>query len=308
MSNHQDLDMIKMTPDEATDQPAQGVYGQLVGMGGAPPEPSDIERTLRKYEEVIPPDKYIQILTTGNFANLQESECAKFLFIHAYRKGLDPWRQPFIFIVNKDGKRVLYARKEAAAQIRQNKGLTARLLYAGALRMEYTPLVRHEATTSGPSWKAELVPSKFDASIYETVWEAVNSQGIVVATDVGTADIGGVTGNERKNAIMSAYTRGKRRVILDAAGMADNDESEADPFENDEAMPRKRALPPGPRRTVPRAETPTDVPTISATTEELPSTDENGKMSFPPYEPSAVSTPTPVPMKVPTKPPTLPQA
>jgi len=263
--------------------------------------PPDVEATFRKYEEAIPADKYIQILTTGNFSSLQESECAKFLFIHAVRKGLDPWRQPYIFIVT-DGKRVLYPRKEAAAQLREKRGLTAVLRYAGALRMEYTHVIL-QGKEPDLGQRVELVPAKFDPSIYETVWDAVDSGGIVLATDVGTADLGGVTGNARKNTIMAAYTRGKRRVILDAAGMGDDDPKEPDEF-LDDSMPKRKPLPAGPKRSVPRAELPADVPASTVVEDDDIPFGESASSGDTP----ATTVPTPVPMRKPSKPPSLPQA
>lgn len=292
MSDEKDAIVVPQVVEEAQ---ALVPLGQPVSpeQGLQMADQEQLQKVLLEYEGVIPPDKYIKILTTGNYSALQESECAKFLFIHAVRKGLNPWKQPYIFIVNAAGKRVLYATKEASSQLRANRQLRPVLIYRGALRMHWAHQVLKNADGSE---RVELVPTQFDPSVYETEWHVLDEHNQVIGIDVGCGSLEGVVGRERKDEIMKIYTRGKRRAILDATGITENDESEAD---NDDSVPSrmKRALPPGPKRVLPKAEAVTEVPS-------------NGEVAPPvvmaaiPSDSAPVTTPAPpTPLKRPSRPP-----
>lgn len=268
------------------------------------------KKTMAIYQEAIPPDKYIDIINKGDYNNLQPSEVAKFLFIHSVMKGLDPWRRPFIFIVN-DNKRTLYATKEAAWQIKNRDGLRLKKVYAGHLRCEFAHQV---LTDEKGNQRIELVPVRFDPSIYECEWWVLDKEKNVIGIDIGTGDIASVSGRERKDEIMKVYTRGRRRALLEAAGISENDESEAREAYDDPMPQSRKQAASGPQRKIPKPEPPAVLP-VAGEGEAAPPSDN--VLPFDPDDPTVSVDPKndppttpapPSPTKRPSKPPILAKA
>lgn len=197
--------------------------------------------------KVMSEDKYARIITSGDFSGLSISngEQAAFLFLHAVKKGYDPWSAPFQFIQQKDGKGgsklVLYARKEAATQRKTQQGWTVKIDYAGALRLTYSSQVLKNADGSE---RIEMIPKEYDARFYEVVASVYDADGEFLEQEVGVYPVG------EDRTLSMAYTRAKRRAILAAAGISENDESEFTPRP---AMDRVRE---GVQRVAPPPETP----------------------------------------------------
>lgn len=168
-----------------------------------------------------------KLLLSGDYSGLSARLQAQFLWILAKKKGLDPMTQPFQFIPNAKGKLILYATKNCALQIKQKHGIVLMKEYSGALR---------------------LTPQQWDVGVYEVEMKAVNAEGAILAWDIGTAELENLTGRERKDAPMKAWTRAERRTLLKVEGLGIPDESELDfvpSRERQEAPPTAaRVLPP----------------------------------------------------------------
>lgn len=185
-------------------------------------------------------DQYLKILTSGQYANLTLGQQAAFLFQHAVRKGMDPWRQPYQFIPDGKGGLKLYATKEAGLQKKEQEGWRCVIKYRGALRLKWTYVVADN--------KVVEVPSEFDNAIYEVEVDVVDRDGKVLETELGVTELGNKAGMDRQNTILRAVTKAKRRAILAAAGISENDESESQYFvDSSPATP----VPPRPRTTAP---------------------------------------------------------
>src|SRR5262245_24580624 len=169
-----------------------------------------------------------KLLLSGDYSGLSGRLQAQFLFMFAKKKGLDPMTQPFQFIKNNNGKLILYATKNCALQIKQKHSVTLTKEYAGALRL------------SPPNAMSAGV---YDIGVYEVEMRAENADGKTLSWDIGTAELEGLTGRDRKDAPMKAWTRAERRTLLKIEGLGIPDESEIDYITNSGRPDRGEATP-----------------------------------------------------------------
>lgn len=111
--------------------------------------------------------------------------------------GLNPLTQPFQYIT-LNGKLQLYARKDAADQLRKINGIKIAIIDRSILEGVYTVHVRATDKTGRTD------------------------------EDFGAVSIIGLKGEAFANATMKAVTKGKRRVTLSISGLGFPDESEID--------------------------------------------------------------------------------
>lgn len=142
-----------------------------------------------------------QVVITGDLKSLQPAERVDYYNRVCQSVGLNPYTRPFEYIT-LNGKLTLYARRDAADQLRSLHGISL----------------------SKPNIDYK------DDMVIVTV-EAVDRQGRTDA-DLGAVNIKNLQGEARANAIMKAITKAKRRVTLSLAGLGWLDENEVDTIPN----------------------------------------------------------------------------
>lgn len=138
-----------------------------------------------------------QVVIAGDLKTLQPAERVDYYNRVCQSVGLNPYTRPFEYIT-LNGKLTLYARRDAADQLRSLHGISLS-----------KPHIVYE-----------------DDMVIVTV-EAVDRQGRTDA-DLGAVNIKNLQGEARANAIMKAITKAKRRVTLSLAGLGWLDETEVD--------------------------------------------------------------------------------
>lgn len=138
-----------------------------------------------------------QVVISGDLKNLQPAQRVDYYNRVCLSVGLNPYTRPFEYIT-LNGKLTLYARRDAADQLRSLHGISL----------------------SKPNIDYK------DDMVIVTV-EAVDRQGRTDA-DLGAVNIKNLQGEARANAIMKAITKAKRRVTLSLAGLGWLDENEVD--------------------------------------------------------------------------------
>lgn len=138
-----------------------------------------------------------QVVIAGDLKALQPAQRVAYYNRVCSSLGLNPFTRPFDYIT-LNGKLTLYARRDAADQLRQIHGISL-----SNLQIEYT-----------------------DDMVIVTI-EATDRKGRS-DSDVGAVAIAGLKGEARANAIMKAITKAKRRVTLSIAGLGWLDETEVD--------------------------------------------------------------------------------
>lgn len=146
--------------------------------------------------EVSPAGIVERVVIEGDLSKLTPAERVSY-YLHVCRSlALNPATRPFDYIT-LNGKLVLYARKDATDQIRNNKKV----------------------------------------SIYKLEREAVNEVYVVTAyaqigdrtdSSIGAVSISGLKGADLANAMMKAETKAKRRVTLSIVGLGMLDETEVE--------------------------------------------------------------------------------
>lgn len=144
----------------------------------------------------------IEALLQMDVGKLTPEQQNQYLWHFAQRQGLDPTTKPFDIIKTKDGRKVLYANKGAAEQIRRQDGLRLEIIYAG-------PLVLGE---------------KVDENIFMVKVRCTDREGRS-DEDVGTVFLP-PGGSDRADAVMKCTTKAKRRVTYSMRGLGMPDESE----------------------------------------------------------------------------------
>ena len=150
----------------------------------APPDASAIEK----------------VILNGDLKELKPAERLSYYNRVCESLGLNPLTQPLAYL-SLSGKMVLYARKDAAEQLRSVRGISLEILSRETIEGVY--VVTAKATTK---------EGRFDAS-------------------TGAVAIESLKGEARANAMMKAETKAKRRVTLSICGLGLMDETEVETTE-----------------------------------------------------------------------------
>jgi len=137
------------------------------------------------------------VITKGDLARLTPQERVQFYKATCDSVGLNPLTRPLEYIT-LNGKVVLYARRDAADQLRKINGISV-----------------------------EVVSQKVDGDMLTVHVRARDKTGRS-DEDFGVVAIGGLRGEARANATLKCITKAKRRVTLSIAGLGFLDETEVD--------------------------------------------------------------------------------
>lgn len=156
-------------------------------------------------EQIVPVSGIEQVLIGGDLAKLSPDQRVNYYRAVCDSLGLNALTQPFAYIT-LNGKLTLYARKDAADQLRRLRGISI----------------------SKPEIQFQ------DDWIIVTV-EARDASGRS-DSDVGVVNKRGM-GGDFGNALMKAVTKAKRRVTLSICGLGMLDETEVDTIPNAKVEP-----------------------------------------------------------------------
>jgi len=182
---------------------------------------------IADFEEASARAQQIEALLQMDVGKLTAEQANQYLWHFAKRQGLDPTTKPFDIIKTKDGRKVLYANKGAAEQIRRIDGLKLEILYSGPLPLG----------------------DKVDENIFCVKVRCTDREGRS-DEDLGTVFLP-PGGTDRADAIMKCTTKAKRRVTYSMRGLGMPDETEVWHMAAPEASygpPREgpRTIDPGP--------------------------------------------------------------
>lgn len=158
----------------------------------------------------IAPEIVSSIILRGDLSGLSEAQLTEYMVYRSRASGLDPACQPFI-VLEVDGKKQLYATKEAAAQLNQNRELSPEvskeewLLDNSVYKVTYK--VKEGGRTTEDCGAVALV-------IYQKGTQSKPGEYVKMSA-AGIAD-----------AIMKAHTKAKRRTILSHCGIGTNDKDD----------------------------------------------------------------------------------
>lgn len=140
-----------------------------------------------------------KVVVKGDLAALSPQERVLYYRQVCESLGLNPLTRPFDYIV-LNGKLTLYARKDAADQLRRIHGISVQII------------------------SREFIDA---LGLYVVTARATTADG---RTDeaIGAVSVKGLAGENLANAIMKAETKAKRRVTLSVVGLGWTDESEVD--------------------------------------------------------------------------------
>ena len=147
----------------------------------------------------IDPALVEQVLIRGDLKSLTPAQKVSYYNSVCQSLGLNPLTQPFAYIT-LNGKEVLYAKRDAAEQLRRV----------------------HRISIDPKSFTREVIEG-----VYVVTAAATTPDG---RTDVstGAVPIDGLKGENRANAMMKAETKAKRRVTLSICGLGMLDETEVE--------------------------------------------------------------------------------
>jgi hypothetical protein len=137
------------------------------------------------------------VITKGDLARLTPAERVTYYRDVCRSIGLNPFTRPLEFIT-LSGKLVLYARRDAADQLRKLNGISV-----------------------------EVVSQKVDGDMLTVHVRARDKTGRS-DEDFGVVSVAGLRGEARANQTMKCITKAKRRVTLSIAGLGFLDETEVD--------------------------------------------------------------------------------
>jgi hypothetical protein len=137
------------------------------------------------------------VVTKGDLAKLSPQERTQYYVEVCRSVGLNPFTRPFEYIL-LNGKLILYARRDAADQLRKINGVSI-----------------------------EVVSRKIEDELVVVHVRASDKTGRT-DEDFGAVSIAHLTGEARANAILKAITKAKRRVTLSISGLGFIDETEVD--------------------------------------------------------------------------------
>lgn len=135
------------------------------------------------------------VIINGDLARLTPEQRVNYYRVVCESVGLNPLTRPFDYIT-LNGKMVLYARREAAEQLRQIYGVS---------------ITRLERETIN--------------GVYVVTAYARNKEGRMDSS-TGAVSVDGLKGDACANAMMKAETKAKRRVTLSICGLGMLDETE----------------------------------------------------------------------------------
>ena len=144
-----------------------------------------------------PGDIIESVIAKGDLARLTPEERTRYYVEVCRSVGLNPFTQPLQYIM-LSGKLTLYARREAADQLRQIHGISL-----------------------------EVLRQHVDGELFVVHVRARDKSGRT-DEDFGAVSIGGLKGEARANAMLKGITKAKRRVTLSIAGLGFLDETEID--------------------------------------------------------------------------------
>lgn len=153
-----------------------------------------------KNEFPVPKDVLNEIALKGDLRGLNDDQLTRYYFYTCHQFNLNPATKPFDIITFRDGKKVMYANKNCAEQLRINHGIS---VVSIEQRME----------DSG--------------EIYIVSVSVKNKTGRIDG-DIGAVNIKGLHGDVLANKIMTATTKAKRRATYSICGLGMMDETEVD--------------------------------------------------------------------------------
>jgi hypothetical protein len=137
-----------------------------------------------------------KVLIGGDLASLKTEERLSYYNRVCESLGLNPLTQPFAYL-SLSGKLTLYARKDAAEQLRSVRGISLRIV------------------------SRELVDGMYVVTCHAEVRGRTDEA-------TGVIDLSSLKGEAKANAMMKAETKAKRRVTLSICGLGLMDETEVD--------------------------------------------------------------------------------
>ena len=144
-----------------------------------------------------PGDIIEAVVAKGDLARLTPEERTRYYIEVCKSVGLNPFTRPLEYIT-LSGKLTLYARREAADQLRQIHGISI-----------------------------EIISQKVDGDLLIVHAKARDKSGRT-DEDFGAVNVGGLRGEARANGMLKAITKAKRRVTLSIAGLGFLDETEVE--------------------------------------------------------------------------------
>ena len=144
-----------------------------------------------------PGDIIESVIAKGDLARLTPEERTRYYVEVCKSVGLNPFTRPLEYIT-LSGKLTLYARREAADQLRQIHGISI-----------------------------EIISQKVDGDLLIVHAKARDKSGRT-DEDFGAVNVGGLRGEARANGMLKAITKAKRRVTLSLAGLGFLDEIEVE--------------------------------------------------------------------------------
>lgn len=164
---------------------------------------------------------------TGDIGVMSKVQQAEFLTNLAKAIGLLPFPPPFEILPQKDGRKIIYAKKSCTDQLRKIYGISVDVLYAG-------PMQLGEQTD----------PSVYMVKVHAKARDGREDE------EIGAVSIKGLAGEDLANAPMKAITKAKRRVTLSICGLSFLDETEVGTFGGQQASSGPASV--APRTVVPQ--------------------------------------------------------
>ncbi len=137
------------------------------------------------------------VLADGDLGKLSAEQRVAYYFKVCESLGLNPYTRPFDYIT-LNGKKVLYAKRDATDQLRNIRGITL-----------------------------TVTDKQLDDDLFVVTVRATDARGRS-DEDFGAVPMGNLKGEARANAMLKAITKAKRRVTLSICGMGMNDQSEVE--------------------------------------------------------------------------------
>lgn len=148
-----------------------------------------------------------RVVIGGDLSKLTPQDRTRYYIAYCRSVGLNPMTQPLAYL-RLSGKEVLYAKREAADQLRKINGIS----------LDVTARERID-------------------DLYCVTVKATDKTGRT-DSDIGAVSIAGLKGEALANAMLKAVTKGKRRVTLSISGLGLLDETEV------ETIPGARTIEP----------------------------------------------------------------
>jgi len=136
-----------------------------------------------------------QVIIEGDLAKLSPADRVSYYKKVCASVGLNPFSKPFDYI-RLNGKLILYARRDAADQLRALHGVSIK-----------------------------VISKTLDDGLYTVHVAAVDKKGRT-DEDIGAVMLAGLRGEAKANAMAKAMTKAKRRVTLSICGLGWLDETE----------------------------------------------------------------------------------